>query len=203
MNEWPLVGRAAELAAIFDRLDREPPVAVVIGGAAGVGKSRLLREVARTGRGAGLVDPLGRRDERGGVRSRSARWSRCSPAVVGGLVVGGDVAHAKRALSAADGDPPHLLVVDDAQRLDAGSATLVHQVVVEGVCRTVATVRSGEPAPDAIASLWTSGRADRIELAGLSLAETGELLDRRARWPRRRGRALAGCGRRAAATCCT
>ena len=101
-----------------------------------------------------------------------------------------------------DGDPPQLLVVDDAQRLDAGSATLLHQVVVEGVCRTVATVRSGEPAPDAIASLWTSGPADRIELGGLSLAETGELLTGCSAAPSTRSR-LAGCGRRAAATCCT
>ena len=56
------------------------------------------------------------------------------------------------------------------------SAALVHQVVSEGVCRTVVTVRSGEPAPDAIESLWTGGWARRIDLRGLSLAETGELL---------------------------
>ena len=69
-----------------------------------------------------------------------------------------------------------MLVVDDAQRLDAGSAALVHQVVTEGVCRLVATVRSGEAAPDAIESLWTAGWAARVELHGLSLVETGELL---------------------------
>ncbi len=94
-----------------------------------------------------------------------------------------------------------MLVVDDAQRLDAASAALVHQVVTEGVCRLVATVRSGEPAPDAIESLWTAGWAGRIELHGLSLAETGELLssvldgpvDRATRqrfWETTRGNAL-------------
>ena len=39
------------------------------------------------------------------------------------------IAHAKRALAATDGEPPHLLVVDDAQRLDVGSAALLQQVV--------------------------------------------------------------------------
>jgi hypothetical protein len=43
VNDWPLVGRAGELVAIVERLERERPV--VIAGAAGVGKSRLLREV--------------------------------------------------------------------------------------------------------------------------------------------------------------
>ncbi len=86
------------------------------------------------------------------------------------------LADARRALAATADEPARMLVVDDAQRLDAASAALVHQVVTEGVCRLVATVRSGEPAPDAIESLWTAGWAGRIELHGLSLAETGELL---------------------------
>ena len=87
------------------------------------------------------------------------------------------LAHARRALASADDEPARLLVVDDAQRLDAASATLVHQVVTEGVCRLVATVRSGEAAPDAIESLWTAGWAGRVELRGLSVIETGELLE--------------------------
>ena len=131
-------------------------MAVVIAGAAGVGKSRLLREVAaRAAERGWSIHP---------VVGTSTAASIPFGAVVSLLTDSSEdassveiLAHAKRALSAADGDRPHLLVVDDAQRLDAGSATLVHQVVAEGVCRIVATVRSGEPAPDAIASLWTSG----------------------------------------------
>jgi DNA-binding CsgD family transcriptional regulator len=86
------------------------------------------------------------------------------------------LAHAKRALSSGDSDAPQLLVVDDAQRLDAGSAMLLHQVIVEDVCRCVATVRAGEPAPEDVSRLWASGHAGLIELAGLSLADTVELL---------------------------
>ncbi len=173
MNDWPLVGRAGEQAAIVERLERERPVAVVIGGVAGVGKSRLLREVVAWARERGWsISPVV------GTSTAAAIPFGAVVSLLTGLAEDSSsvdiLAHAKRAL--ADSDPPHLLVVDDAQRLDAGSATLLHQVVVEGVCRTVSTVRSGDPAPDAIASLWTNGPAERIELAGLSLAATGTLL---------------------------
>src|SRR5918994_4338149 len=46
VNQWPLVGRTAEVAAIVESLDRVPPASVVVAGPAGVGKSRVLREVA-------------------------------------------------------------------------------------------------------------------------------------------------------------
>ena len=175
MSQWPLVGRTADVDAIFEQLDRGPPAAVVITGVAGVGKSRLLREVAEQARGHGwaIHAVVGTRAAAsipfGAVASLlSDRLEDASSVEI--------LSHAKRALAGADDEPPGLLVVDDAQRLDAGSAALVHQVVTEGVCRLVATVRSGEPAPDAIERLWTTDWAGRIELHGLSLAETGELL---------------------------
>ena len=131
MNDWPLVGRAAELAAIIERIDHEPPVAVVIGGAAGVGKSRLLREVAAR-RGSRAGRPI----SSSGTRTAASIPFGAVVSLLTGLVEDASsveiLAHARRALSAGDGDLRHLLVVDDAQRLDPGSATLVHQVVVEG-----------------------------------------------------------------------
>ena len=175
VRDWPLVGRAADLADILERLGREPPMAVVLTGAAGAGKSRLLREVA--------------------VRAEHEHWS---VRVIVGTQAGASMpfgavatlltgladdaasveilAHAKRALAPVDGRP-QLLLVDDVQQLDAGSATLVHEVVLEGLCRSVLTLRSGERPPDAIASLWTRGRADRLEVARLTFADTGELLE--------------------------
>src|SRR5262245_5522951 len=175
VNDRPLVGRAAELATVLAQLERDPPVPVVIGGPAGVGKSRLLRQVAAWA------------DERG-WSTRLVIGTTTAAAIPFGAVVSllADVsedsssaeilAHAKGALAGTGDRPAHLLLVDDAQRLDVGSATLVHQVVEEGVCPIVTTVRSGEPAPAAIAGLWTGSRAARIELAGLSLAETDVLL---------------------------
>jgi DNA-binding CsgD family transcriptional regulator len=175
VNHWPLVGRTADLDTVFDRLARDLPAAVVITGAAGVGKSRLIREVAERAseHGWAINAVVGTR------AAASIPFGAVASLLTDRLEDASSVeilAHASRALAAADGEPPHLLIVDDAQRLDAGSAALIHQVVTEGVCRLVATVRSGEPAPDAIETLWTSGWAGRIELHGLSLAETGVLL---------------------------
>ena len=175
VNSWPLVGRTADLSTVLERLDRDAPAAIVIAGPAGVGKSRLLKEVAA------------RAVERGWV-TRTLIGTRAAASIPFGAVASlltdrledassvEILAHARRALAGADNEPAPLLIVDDAQRLDPGSAAVVHQVVAEGCCRLVATMRSGEPVPDAIDSLWTSGSAERIELRGLSLAETGELL---------------------------
>ncbi len=159
---------------MFKRLDHDPAGAVVVAGAAGVGKSRLVREIAD------------RADERGwsttlvvGIRAAaSIPFGAIAPLID---ETADDVspvemlARAKRALT-ADGQPTQLLAVDDAQRLDPGTATLVHQVVTDRLCRAVLTVRTGEPAPDAIESLWTSGLVERRELQGLSRKQTGELL---------------------------
>jgi DNA-binding CsgD family transcriptional regulator len=175
VNPWPLVGRTADLSTVLESLDRDVPAAVVIAGPAGVGKSRLLKEVAAQAVERRWVTHtiVGTRTAAsipfGAVASLlSDRLEDASSVEI--------LAHARRTLTGADNEPAPLLVVDDAQRLDPGSAALVHQVVTGGVCRLAATMRSGEPAPDAIESLWTSGSAERIELRGLSLAETGELL---------------------------
>ncbi len=174
VQQWPLVGRAADLATVVEQLDRDPPSAVVVAGPAGVGKSRLLREVADRVAGDGwhVHTVIGTRAAAsipfGAVAALLGdRLADASPAEI--------LAHARRELG-AEGGPNRLLVVDDAQRLDPGSATLVHQIVTDGTCRLVATVRSGEPAPDAIERLWTADWAHRIELGGLSRTQTGELL---------------------------
>jgi hypothetical protein len=68
-------------------------------------------------------------------------------------------ARVRRVLSREGAEAPRLLLVDHTQRLDPASATLVHQVVVDQVRRTVATVRSAEPVTGAIAGLWTDGQS--------------------------------------------
>lgn len=174
VQQWPLVGRAADLATVVEQLDRDPPTAVVVAGAAGVGKSRLLREVAEQ---AG--DDGWRVHTVIGTRAAASIPFGAVAALLGDRLVDASpaeiLAHARRELG-VEGGPHRLLAVDDAQRLDPGSATLVHQIVTDGTCRLVATVRSGEPAPDAIERLWTADWAHRVELTGLSRAQTGELL---------------------------
>jgi DNA-binding CsgD family transcriptional regulator len=175
VRDWPLVGRDAELGAVFARLERDPSAALVLAGPAGVGKSRLVREVAdRAGdRGWSTNVIVGTRAASSIPFLAVAAWidapmGEASPVEM--------LAQARRALTEAGGGSDHLLVVEDGQWLDAGTATLVHQVVGEELCRVVVTVRTGEPVPDAIETLWTGGLAERRELEGLSRQRTGELL---------------------------
>jgi DNA-binding CsgD family transcriptional regulator len=69
-----------------------------------------------------------------------------------------------------------VLAVDDAHLLDGASAALVRHLAEAGACFLVVTVRSTEPAPDAILSLWKDGPVERIELQSLTEAELNELV---------------------------
>jgi hypothetical protein len=51
-----------------------------------------------------------------------------------------------------------VLIVEDAHLLDPPSATLVHLLVREG-----ATLRTGEPVPSPVASLWTGDLLEHAE----------------------------------------
>jgi predicted ATPase len=68
-----------------------------------------------------------------------------------------------------------LLVVDDAHLLDDFSAAVVHDVVRHGSCDLYATVRTPDPAPDAVTALWKDGLATRIDLEPLTEPEVGEV----------------------------
>jgi DNA-binding CsgD family transcriptional regulator len=160
---------------VFARLERDPNAALVLAGPAGVGKSRLVREVAeRAGdRGWSTNMIVGTRAASTIPFLAVAAWidapmGEASPVEM--------LAQARRALTDAGDGADHLLVVEDGQWLDAGTATLVHQVVAEELCRVVVTVRTGEPTADAIETLWTGGLAERRELEGLSQHRTAELL---------------------------
>ena len=65
-----------------------------------------------------------------------------------------------------DGDL--IICVDDAHLLDQLSATLLHQLAIDRAVRIVATVRSGEAAPDAVTSLWKDGHLVRLDLTPFS-----------------------------------
>jgi DNA-binding CsgD family transcriptional regulator len=71
---------------------------------------------------------------------------------------------------------PLVLSVDDAHLLDDLSATLVHQMAVTGAALVVATLRSGEPAPDPVVALWKDDAVERLELSGLDAGSVEELL---------------------------
>ncbi|MFC5065774.1 LuxR C-terminal-related transcriptional regulator [Actinomycetospora atypica] len=163
---WPFTAREHELAAALAALDA--PGTVVLGGPAGVGKSRLAREIARrAGSDVGIV------------RATASAQEVPLGALADVVSVAGpdgappDLADLREAVRALAHD---LLVVDDAHLLDEVSAAVVHQVVSSGRARVVLTVRTGDPAPDAVTALWKDELAARIEIEPFDRDQTSTVL---------------------------
>lgn len=180
MREWPLVGRTEVLRALREAVINPGARGVVLAGYAGVGKSRLAAEVLGLAERAGLATarvsatrassgiPLGALApalppapyaEPGAVDDRADLLRRYAAGLV--------EAAAPRRL---------VLLIDDAHHLDDISATLVHQLAESRQVVVLLTVRTGEPAPDAIVALWKDDLAKRVELGGLTEAAIGEVL---------------------------
>jgi DNA-binding NarL/FixJ family response regulator len=149
---------------------------VVLSAAAGVGKSRLAREVSAVAAGEGVV----------------ALWAQAtvSSAVIPLGALAGVIPDEVRsndlfelvrrsvaALRERAGTRGLLLVVDDGQLLDAASAALVLQLAATPGLFVLVTVRSGEPTPDAIDALWKEQGARRIELEPLGGEAIAELVE--------------------------
>lgn len=168
---------------------------VVIAGDAGVGKTRLAREIAD----AAVAPVEWVRATRSAASMPLGAFAALLPAERGeGVEL---LARARRALAEkAQGRRP-VLCVDDGQNLDDASATLVHQLVAANEAFAVVTLRRGEPVPDALQALWKDELCELIELGPLPREALGELLvaalggpvdgrSLRALWERTQGNAL-------------
>jgi DNA-binding CsgD family transcriptional regulator len=174
---WPLVGRSEILDQARQELRGADLAGLVLVGPAGVGKTRLAVEIGE------LAGKLGFHVERA-TASHSAQgipFGALAPilppaalAVERGIAMLGQ---AVEALAQRSGGRPVALVVDDAQWLDDASALLLHQLVVIHAVVAVATVRTGEPTPGAVQSLWKDGGCERVAFAPLTRPETEQLLE--------------------------
>lgn len=168
-GSWQLLDRPVEQEAIRSALTRPDFRGVVVIGAAGVGKTTLARTVTES-----LPTPV--------------HWVACTE-TSRGIPLG---AFAPWVGTSGARDPIALLVnarqtilnstetvagVDDAHLLDQLSATLLHQIAVEGAGRIVATVRSGEPLPDAVTSLWKDGYLQRLDLQPFTKRQSVALIE--------------------------
>ena len=173
---WPLVGRGEELDLLAG-VAGERSGSVVVAGAIGVGKSRLV---------ADFLDRVAAE----GVRTVLVRATRSTATIPFGSFASWAPERSRRAASdrvqvlraigrgLLDGDERVVIAVDDAHLLDDGSAALVLHLVMHTPARMVVTVRSGEPCPDAVVALWKEGLAERVDLEPLSEPEAVELLER-------------------------
>jgi DNA-binding CsgD family transcriptional regulator len=167
---WPLTGRDEELRAIA-MATRPGAAGIVVAGPAGVGKTRLVREA---------LEGLRPRAEIVWAHGTAAARPLPLGAFAGLLdVPASDAAEIiGRALQELTRRQPLVLAVDDAHLLDEHSAIVLHRVVVRGVAPVVVTLRSGEPAPDTVTSLWKDDHIARVDLAPLDVDETTRLVAR-------------------------
>ena len=70
-----------------------------------------------------------------------------------------------------------LVVVDDAQWLDEASAVVLHQLVAQGDITLLATLRTGEPAPEPVTALWKDGLVERIDVEPLGDEAVRDVLE--------------------------
>jgi DNA-binding CsgD family transcriptional regulator len=178
---WPIVGRHPELA-VFDRvLSSGEYAGLIIHGRAGVGKTRLAEECRQQAAAAGHPTE----------RVTGSRSTALVPLVaVAGLLTGGlgrpgpdgqlDTAalfdQTRRALQEQYGGRRLVTVADDVPLLDSASLALLGYLVAQGTIFLIATVRTGEPVPDVVTSLWRDGRLERVDLEDLRYADLGSLL---------------------------
>ena len=173
---WPLVGRVEELERIVRARADSGCRGLVVSGGAGVGKSRLAREASRVAaQGGALVDWVQ------ATKSAAAVPLGAFAGVVPDGVRSSDaLALMRRSVESlaerADGRKV-VIGVDDAQLLDPVSAALVLHLTVTGSAFIIATVRTGEPCPDAIVSLWKDAGALRMQLDPLDDAAVEELVE--------------------------
>jgi DNA-binding CsgD family transcriptional regulator/tetratricopeptide (TPR) repeat protein len=170
-----LKGRESELAVIRRALRGVGGHSgVVIVGAAGVGKTRLAREVMTQASACGerttwIVGTESARALPLGAFTSSLGDPITDPLPSVRKIINSFVAQARRGRM--------LIGIDDAHLLDGLSAHVVHQLAQSRETRLVVTTRSGGEEPDAITALWKDGTLARLDLDPLSPQATRELIE--------------------------
>jgi DNA-binding CsgD family transcriptional regulator len=169
-QEWPVVRRDSEFTTIHNALVKRKGVCgIVLIGDAGVGKTTLARLVTQS-------LPMRVQWVAGTESARSIPLGVFAH-LVGAATSRDPVAFLSAARETILTEGNSVIGVDDAHLLDQLSATLLHQLALDGTVRIVATVRSGEAVPDAITSLWKDGYLQRLYLTPFSKEQCVSLIE--------------------------
>lgn len=173
---WPFVGRTSTLDEVRRLLSGPAARGVVVAGDAGVGKTRLVAEaLGRLDPGTFTVLQVG------ATRATAAiplgAFGHVLPVRWPGAGVVNPLRWASEALRPPAESAPLLVAVDDAHLLDPTSAALIHHLVLHEKARVLATIRTGETAPDPVLALWKDELTRRLDLGPLSVAETQVALE--------------------------
>jgi DNA-binding CsgD family transcriptional regulator/tetratricopeptide (TPR) repeat protein len=170
--EWPLVGRADELAEIVATLADGDVGGMILVGAAGVGKTRIAREATVVAATRGMT-PLTITATR---VLQPVPFGAFAPEIVPNESTSrADAVHEIcRELATRTGGTRLVLLVDDAQWLDDFSAVVVRYLCAQRIAFVIATRRDDEIEPEPIVATWTDGdilRMDVPPLAGTAIEQ--------------------------------
>ncbi|WP_179471806.1 helix-turn-helix transcriptional regulator [Mycolicibacterium vinylchloridicum] len=167
---WPVLRRGKELAAIQATLHGRPGTCgTLLLGDAGVGKTTLARmatQASRT-RAVWVAGTESAREVPLGVFAH----------LLGSPMPTDPVAMLAAAFHTVRRDKLAVIGIDDVHLVDHLSATLLHQLAVEGTVRIVATARNGEPIPETITALWKDGYLARLDVVPFTKDEAVELVE--------------------------
>ena len=169
---WPFSGRAVQVEALESLLSGRRGVVVV--GESGVGKTALIQHVLRRAGGQAHIVHL-----RGSASLEGTSYgafnvilSRHQAELAHPLRILGSISDAIRTDAAG---LPVIMFVDNAESLDSRSALTVAQLAAAGILTPVAAVRDLTQAPELL-RMWTDGALERLDLEGLSLKESRDML---------------------------
>jgi DNA-binding CsgD family transcriptional regulator len=175
LGTWPLTGRDEELSILVGLIEgRDRGAGVVIAGRPGVGKTRLVREAvaAASRQGWAVRWVVGTAAARAIPLGPFAEWAArfdANPLQLVRSVIA--------ALTASADGAAVLVAVDDAHLLDDLSAFVLYQLIRRRAATVIATLRSGERAPDAVTALWKGAHLRRLDLQPLSRSQAEALLE--------------------------
>ncbi len=152
----------------------ESGAGIALLGPAGVGKSRLLHELAGQAEKSGVAV----------VRAVASETMRTIPFAPFLELLPGDptqdrlamLGAARAALETRGADSGTLITIDDAHHLDEASLSFLVSVVSSRVANVVLTARAGEQMGADLVDLWTNGVIARIDLAPLERADADALI---------------------------
>ena len=144
---WPLTGRPEEMRTIEAAISAVDVSGIIVCGASGVGKSRIVREALAVAAAQGCETrwAVGTSLARTIPLSAFTAWARTGITDTVQLLRG-----VIESLTAATSGATVVVGVDDVHLLDDLSTFVLHQIVHRGAAKVMLTLRDGEPIPPAI-----------------------------------------------------
>jgi len=177
---WPFIGREREVEAAVEELSGPGSAGVLLVGEAGVGKTRLLDQVAAE------LQRRGRSTNRavGSTATQSIPYAAIAHLMPRHTIADGlpdpislFVEVERLIRSAVPEGERFVMTVDDVGLLDPASLTLCNQLVNSGAAALLATTRSTDPVPPAIASLERTQQVLRVEVGTFDVEGVVTLLE--------------------------